>query len=76
MGCTAGRSNSVHEPAPEVLHGQQKPVDFVDFIDLRKSKSMMAEDPQFRSMFEGVGVPVLYQPHLGFGFGRSWTHCI
>ena len=65
MGCAAGRVNSVHEPAPQVLD---------DFVDLRKSKSMMAEDPQFRSMFEGVGVPVLYQPHLGFGFGRSWTH--
>ena len=72
MGCAAGCA-SIHEPTPEVLDGQ-RPVDFADFIDLRKSKSMMAEDPQFRSMSEGVGVPVLYQPHLGFGFGRSWTH--
>eukprot|EP00435_Cladocopium_sp_Y103_P070664 s612_g35.t1 len=54
-------------------HKQRK----ADFVDLKSmtSKSMMTEDPPFRSMFEGVGGPgpVLYQPYLGIVQGKPVT---
>lgn len=55
-----------------IKHKQQRKADLVE-LESKTSKSMMAEDPPFRSMFEGVGGPgpVLYQPYLGFGFGYN-----